>query len=194
MRLQISTVILIGLFILCCTGNMDGILARFRFRTGRIAALSLLLMALSALEYRLGAGFSVYPASLAALTFSILAVRGERDAYSLPLAAFAGGVLGWLLSRAFPNAWEAGALLALPAALLARVLYRGPRTGLCLPLLSPLFYALCVMLEDWYLFGFASLGLGSALQLDAQLCGATLYGLLLLLPDFRRRAVMQKEA
>jgi hypothetical protein len=50
------------------------------------------------------------------------------------------------------------------------------------------------MLEDWYLFGFASIGLGDALQFDAQMAGALLYGALLLVPLPKRAAAPQKEA
>ena len=192
--MQLSLVLLIALFILCCTRNMDGILARFDFQTGHIAALAVLLMALSAFDFALGAGFSLHPACLLALVLSCISLRNEQEVYALPLVAFLAGLGGWLLARGFPQATELGLLVALPAAVLSRVCFKRPRVGLCMLLVAPLFYEFCVMLEDWYLFGFASMGLGDALQFDAQIAGALLYGALLLVPRLKRAATPQKEA
>lgn len=192
--MHLSLVLLIALFILCCTRNMDGILARFGFRPGHIAALAVLLMALSAFDFALGAGFSLHPASILALSLSIASLRTEKDVYALPLVAFLAGMAGWLLARSFPEAPEIGLLVALPAAVISRICFKRPRVGLCMLLLAPLFYEFCVMLEDWYLFGFASMGLGDAVQFDAQIAGALLYGLLVLLPHPKRIAASQKEA
>ncbi len=192
--MHLSTVLLIGLFLLCCTHNLDAFARRIPFRTGRAVALFALLLMISSFDFELSAGVSLHPASLLLLMLALVPAGREKESYSLLLAAFGAGVLGWLLTRAFPEAPEAGALMALPAAVLARVLYRTPRTGLGMVLLSPLMYELCAMLEDWYLFGFASISLGDGLQFDAQMAGMLLYGALLLLPDPTRRQSFAKDA
>ena len=173
---------------------MDGILARFDFQTGHIAALSVLLMALSAFDFTLGASFSLHPACLLTLALSAVSLRTEKEVYALPLVAFLAGLAGWLLARGFPQAAELGLLVALPAAMLSRACFKRPRVGLCMLLLAPMFYEFCVMLEDWYLFGFASMGLGDAVQFDAQMAGALLYGVLVLVPLPKRRTLPQKGA
>lgn len=197
--MQLSLLLLLCLVVLCCTGNLDRSAKRLTLRPGSVAAVAVLLALLSAFEWEPFSGITLLPAGLLLLGFSIWAARCAADAYTVPLAAFLTGLLSFLLAGAFPDALEPGLLVALPAALLARLFYRNERNaraGLLLTLLSPLFYALFVTLSDWYLFGFVRLTLYDAVQFDAAVSGACLYALFCRIPApaHKKHVLVQKDA
>lgn len=191
MALNISTVLCLAIFILCCTGVLEKTCARFRVSPGSVAALSLLLAGVSSIEFSITEHVSIHVATLLAAFCGVLLCLRTRCGFAI-LLAFVCGLGARLLLGAFPQVYEPGALAALPAAILGRFLIHGRRRGLLCTLLSPLFYGLLVTFEDWYLFDFTKFSLGSVLQFDMQLCGAVLYVILLSVPV--RGLVLRKNA
>ena len=131
---------------------------------------------------------SVSPASLLLLLIGLYLCRGWPDIAEALLIAVLSGVLGWCLYSLIP-AYEAGALIALPAALVPRLLLRRRRTTLLCAVAAPLVFGLCRALEDWYLFDWRMLELGGGVQLDAQVAALFLLALLWYVPSRRRTAV-----
>ncbi|MEG1525675.1 MAG: hypothetical protein RRZ24_09700 [Clostridia bacterium] len=181
--MRLSTVLLFCLFILCCTGAANSACRRLQVFPGAVAALSLLAAAISAFSWEIVPQCSIFPASLLliALCVCYLPINNADLVHSL-LLAFVVGIFSWLIQSFVPAVYEPGVLLALPSAVAARWLLGKKSAGLLCTLLSPLFYASMVLLEDWYLFDVVQITFGSPLQFDAQVCGALLYAIFLHIP------------
>lgn len=176
------------LFLFACVGLTRRTAWRLRVQEGAIAACALLLLALSAFPLALSDAVSVSPASLLLLLIGLYLCRGWPDIAEALLIAVLSGALGWCLYSLIP-AYEAGALIALPAALVPRLLLRRRRTALLCAVAAPLVFGLCRALEDWYLFDWRMLELGGGVQLDAQVAALFLLALLWYVPSRRRTAV-----
>ncbi len=179
--MQLSSLLLCCLFVLCCAGVMRRTCARLKIAPGSLAAASLMLLAASRFSLTLFSSPFGIAVLLTVLTAAALAVRTPHAGFCIP-AAMASGLLSWLLCAAFPSAYEPGALIALPAALLAWLLFGSPRLGLLVAVLAPLCHGAIVAIEDWYLFDAALLSVGDPARLDAQICAAALLALLWYLP------------
>ena len=165
--MSLAALLLFCLFLFACVGLTRRTAWRLRVQEGAIAACALLLLALSAFPLALSDAVSVSPASLLLLLIGLYLCRGWPDIAEALLIAVLSGVLGWCLYSLIP-AYEAGALIALPAALV---------------------FGLCRALEDWYLFDWRMLELGGGVQLDAQVAALFLLALLWYVPSRRRTAI-----
>lgn len=184
--MRLSTLLLLCLFLFCCTHLTERTAWRLRVQEGSIAALSLLLLALSAFPVQLSASVSLSPASLLLLAVSLRLCRGLPDIVEGLLMALLCGVLGWCVYNLL-TVYEMGLLPALPAALLPWLLGGRKRTALLCATAAPLFFGLCRTLEDWYLFDWQVWELGGGVQLDAQMAAICLLALLWYVPLRRRR-------
>lgn len=180
--MPVSTVLLAAIFILCCTGALDRTCRRLKISPGGVAAFAVLLGILSPAELPVGERVTLHPAYLAALAAGVGMCWNRPRLLRSLLLSMACGVCAWGMGSLFPNVYEPGLLYGLLPGALGRFLLRGRRQGLLCALIAPLFFGLMVSLEDWYLFDQVRIGLGSPLQFDMQVCGATLYGALLYLP------------
>ena len=186
--MSLAALLLFCLFLFACVGLTRRTAWRLRVQEVAIAACALLLLALSAFPLALSDAVSVSPASLLLLLIGLYLCRGWPDIAEALLIAVLSGVLGWCLYSLIP-AYEAGALIALPAALVPRLLLRRRRTALLCAVAAPLVFGLCRALEDWYLFDWRMLELGGGVQLDAQVAALFLLALLWYVPSRRRTAV-----
>ena len=193
--MQISVTLLLCTFCLCCTGLANRFSAKLRLPAGRIAAGSLLLAAASVFDIPLASRLSVNVASMLCVAIFFLLCRKQRGtSLAVPLA-FLCGVLAWLAQRIVPGFPEPGLIVAMPAVLLSALFPLNARQRcLCLSL-APLFFGLTNALEEWYLFDVASFYLGSAAQLNMQIIGIFLLGILSsMAPDkMKKHFDMQKE-
>lgn len=188
--MRLSTLLLLCLFLFCCVRLTARTAWRLRVREGSIAALSLVLLALSAFPVTLSPSVTLSPASVVLLLTALWLCRGMPDIVEGLLMALLSGVLGWCLYNLL-TVYEMGMLLALPAALLPWLLGGRKRTALLSAVAAPLFFGLCRTLEDWYLFDWRSLEIGGGIQLDAQMAAIFLLSLLWYVPLGRRRARRQ---
>ncbi len=172
LKMRLGGVLLLSCFILIGTGCADNVLKRARIFPGYAAALCALELLFSGVELRIGVRFTLYPSVLLLAAAGIWLAPGRQARLYAALSAFVLGMLGWLLHAAFPTVEETGALVAVPAVVLACFFLQDLRTGLCAVLLMPLFFGAAAALEDWFLFDALCVSLGSRTQLDAQVCGA----------------------
>lgn len=179
--MRLSSLLLFCAFMLCCTGVLRRTCKRLGIAPGSLAAASVLLLAASQFSIKLPAAPLDIAALLALAAAVALAIRTPRAGFCVP-AAMIAGLFSWLLCTAFPSAYEPGALIALPVALMAWGLFRSPRLGLLTAMLAPLCYGAIVAIEDWYLFDSALLSVGDPTRFDAQICSAALLTLLWYVP------------
>lgn len=165
--MSLATLLLFCLFLFACVGLTGRTAWRLRVQEGAIAAFALVLLALSAFPIALSDDISLSCASLLLFATALRLCRGVPDIVEALLCAVPAGALGWCLYSLVPF-YEAGALLAVPAALV---------------------FGLCRTLEDWYLFDWRALALGGGVQFDAQIAALFLLALLWYLPVRRRVAV-----
>jgi hypothetical protein len=186
--MSLATLLLFCLFLFACVGLTGRTAWRLRVQEGAIAAFALVLLALSAFPVALSDDISLSCASLLLFATALRLCRGVPDIVEALLCAVPAGALGWCLYSLVPF-YEAGALLAVPAALIPRLLLRRKRTALLAAVTAPLVFGLCRTLEDWYLFDWRALALGGGVQFDAQIAALFLLALLWYLPVRRRVAV-----
>lgn len=193
--MQISVTLLLCVFIACCTGLLSKVAASLRVQAGQIAAVSLLLAALSAFDIAIAGRLTVNVASLLCVTLAYVLCRKQREIYIGVLLAFLSGIIAWFLQRTLHGFPEPSILTALPVALLSHALPIGARKRcLCLTL-SPIFFGLANTLEEWYFFDVASFSIGNALQLNAQIMSLVLSGVLSVIIPWKgkKNFVVQKE-
>ena len=172
--LRLSTLVLCCMMILCCTGLIEGTAHRLRVQTGSIAAVCPLLLAAGAFSLPLGSGIWIHcGVVLLFLGSLILCRRADACAVALLFAACFGAI-GFLFCRMLPDFYEQGLLLALPAAVIGALLLRHRRSALLCVVSAPLFYAACVLLEEYYLFQTVRLDLAASEVFDAQVAGAAM--------------------
>lgn len=172
--LRLSTLVLSCVMILCCTGLFGGTSHRLRVRTGSVAALCPLLAAAGTMVVMPFPWLRVNLGVLLLLFVSILLCRdGIALSVSLLLAACMGAC-GFVLVRTFPNFYEPGLLIALPTAVAAAILLHNSRAALIGVVAAPLFYALYVLMEGYYLFHTALLDFAATEVFDAATVGAML--------------------
>lgn len=185
--MRLSTLALLCVFILACTGLMRSTARRLCVAEGSIAALSVLLLAVSAFSPAVSAHISLNLAFCLTLLLGLLLCRGLPDIADALLIAVCTGALGFAVYSMFPNFYEPGFLAGLPAALVSSQLFRRRRTALLSAAAAPLFFSLCVMFEEMYLFDSANLRLGDPVVLDAQMSSILLLFLLWHLPRLQLR-------
>lgn len=182
MRLRLSCVLLLSLFLLCCTGAADRSCKRLRIAPGRLCALSLLLCALLPFSLPLG-GDSLL--GLAPLLFALLALvlcmNAPGTLPALPLALLCAA-LGYVLTRLAPDFSEPGLLLALASAPPAYLLLRSRRAALLVVTVAPLLSGLFEAARELYYFSYPLFAFGTPVHLDAQIAGAFLLAALWYLP------------
>lgn len=196
MFMQLSTILLICVFLLCCTGAVSRVAKRLNIPVGGIAAICLLTLALSAFSFPVVTGFQVFPASLLPVLFCVLVCGFHAETLQAVLLALVGGALAWVIQILLASFYEIGVLMALPAVLLATFcIGHKPQALLCV-LLAPLFYSGMAVIENWYLFDVFQFSFGSNLQLTMQISGAFLLGIAVCLPQRRRinHMKLQKDA
>ncbi len=182
--MRLSVLLLICLFVLCCTGAMNRTCRRLRVSPGAAAAVGLLLLAASQFSVELLSVTLDIAAFAALLLAAAMAARAEGALVCVPVS-MACGLLAWFLCAVFPSACEPGLLIALPAAFAARFLFPDARRALLVTQLSPLLYGAVVAVEDWYLFDYAFQNIGDAARFDAQICAAALLAALWYIPSPR---------
>lgn len=190
-----SVPLLIGIFLLCCTGAADRACSRAEVESGPVAALCLASLLLSGLQFQPWRILSVYPAALLPVLAAVIHVW--RFSVSGLLVTLTAGALGWLLTALFPVFMEPSLFPAASSALLATLFLKNKGERLLPVLLTPLVTGGLTALSDWYLFDDGTLALGSSAQLDAQACGILLLGLLLSVPAKKIKAkdrIQQNEA
>lgn len=180
--MRLSTVLLLC-FILLAFCRMTGKTAeRLRIKEGSIAAFSVLLLALSAFIIPIGKIVSVHPAGLMLLIVSIMLCEGVPDIILAMLLGVPTGIAAWLCYRFLPTPYEAALVIALPIVPTAYFAMRRKRQALLCVEFAPFVFSICLMAEDFLLFGMTDLAVGSALAFDVQVVNAAVLSLLWYLP------------
>jgi len=160
--------------ILCVTGLFDGTADRLGVKTGSIAAFCPLLAAAGAFSAAPVLWFQVGYGVLLFLSCGVLLCRDGAACAIAMLFAACTGACGFALERTITGFYEPGLLIALPTAVIAACLLADRRAALLSVVAAPMFYAVCVMLEGYYLFQTVLLDFAAQELLDAQTCGAVL--------------------
>lgn len=165
--MQLSSVLLFANLILLFTGWGRGVSRQTGIARGYLAAVAMLLLAGSAFTIPLGGAGIVHLGAVGAYWMGlVLLVRSKERAIVLLSAAFSG-LVGFLLLQAAGEIPEPGILDALPALLIALVLFPGKSDGYALVILAPLFYAAFLAIEELCLFEHVYLEFGSKTQMDS---------------------------
>ncbi len=202
--MQPSSVALVCCLILCLTGGLRDAAKRLRIPFFVIPVSCGALLALSRVCVPSGALAGLRAAEPLALLLALIAAlrNGKRFLLAAICVSFACGLVGRLFLGALPNAAESGLLLALPSILAAGALFGiiSPRKAsaqerdlaaeasatLLITQCAPLFYGVCVMLEDWFLFDLPLQSVASAIRFDAQTIAFALVTLLWRIASFAR--------
>lgn len=191
-----SSVALACCLILCLTGGLRDAAKRLRVPFFVIPVSCGALLALSRVCVPSGALAGLRAAEPLALLLALIAAlkNAKRFLLAAVCVSFACGLVGRLLLSALPNAAESGLLLALPSILAAGALFgffpackasaqerdcaAQASAALLITQCAPLFYGVCVMLEDWFLFDLPLQSVASAIRFDAQMIAFALVTLL----------------
>ena len=181
--LQLAIVLLLNIVVFCFCGMVDRTAKRLHIQAGSVAAFCTLLLFLSAFTVSVGDKASVSPAGLMLLLVCAMLCQGGPDIVNAVLLAIPAGVSGWLLCRFYPNVYEPGAFIAIPAVLFSYFAFRRKRQALLCAVMAPVIFALCASIEDACLFGMVYISIGSKAVLDAQIAAMIGLSLLWYLPE-----------
>ena len=196
-RMRLGVVLLWCLFILCVSGVAAKPLSRLGLRASSCAALSLLLLAASALHISPIAELSINPAAvllLIATGFATRSCSAVKLLWAVLLALPASLCMELLLRyyagriAAFP---EPGLLTAFIGLLFALPLLRFPAAALFLAALAPFLLSLWEAALDLYAFGYAVVAFGSPTAFDTQVCCLFLTAMAVWLLGIRKKAARQ---
>ena len=187
--LSLSTLVLISIFILDCAGFLRTTARRIEVSEGAVAAATLLTLALSAVQAPLAGIATLNLGFCLALLFGVLLCRSWKDAAETLVVALCAGALGFGVYRLTADFYEPGLLACLPAAGLSALLLPKRRSALLAAVSAPVFFAVCVLFEDIYLFDAAALRLANPVAQDMQTMGAALSALLWPPPGISGRAL-----
>lgn len=185
--LSLSTLALISIFILACTGFLRMTVKRLDISEGAAAAATMLTLALSAVEMPIGQTVTLNLGFCLALLFGILLCHRWKESAEAFVVALCAGALGFGVYRLTADFYEPGLLACLPAAGLSALLLPNRRAALLSAVAAPVFFAVCVLFEDIYLFDAATLRLANPVTQDMQIMGAVLSATLWPLPGVSRK-------